>query len=668
MIQKMKKVNLFLHYSEKKRILGQLQHLGVIHLNTVSQVDTQKYNHFKKVRNRYQDMISALALLEKSRDQKSAAGSSPVSGSAPTTRDGKLLSEKSSARQKLEYLEQKFDEREALKAALQELDQSRRELSAWGDFPLDKLQSIQERGVRIRLFIGSEKAFDQFDFEKLDGEQDAPFHYVSVLNRSEGRVYFALLEFSGEKLVLPFEEVPLPSRGLSELDREIQQVQSRIHRLEGEILGCKSWEESLKRAIGTLDSRMSFEAAKHSLERDPQNTIFYITGFYPEGKAPEVEEFLKQQKIACTLGQPEPGDPVPVALKNGFFARMFEPITKLFSLPDYMELDPTPFFAPFFVIFFGMCLGDIGYGLVVALISTVLLFVVPANWRMLAGLGLVLGLSTTVAGLLLNTFFGENMFAVPGSAASVTGRASDLTLFASYSSEGTTVFPAMTLSLLLGVVQLFLGMTLQAVNAYRMNGIMHSIKPFGMILATIGALILACHTNFLNLGFNEQFSVGPLMVGQWLVSIPFAAAEVLALGGLGLFFLFNNPDKNFFLRPLTGLWEFYQFVTGFLGDFLSYIRLFALGLASGLLGNAFNQIAFMILPGYPESTDYLSPLMAVSVIILLVGHTLNLGLSLLGSFVHPLRLTFVEFYKNLDFKGGGVAYQPFLLKQRVRQR
>ena len=132
--------------------------------------------------------------------------------------------------------------------------------------------------------------------------------------------------------------------------------------------------------------------------------------------------------------------------------------------------------------------------------------------------------------------------------------------------------------------------------------------------------------------------------------------------------MFNNPDKNFFLRPLTGLWEFYQFVTGFLGDFLSYIRLFALGLASGLLGNAFNQIAFMILPGYPESTDYLSPLMAVSVIILLVGHTLNLGLSLLGSFVHPLRLTFVEFYKNLDFKGGGVAYQPFLLKQRVRQR
>ena len=76
----------------------------------------------------------------------------------------------------------------------------------------------------------------------------------------------------------------------------------------------------------------------------------------------------------------------------------------------------------------------------------------------------------------------------------------------------------------------------------------------------------------------------------------------------------------------------------------------------------------MILPGYPESTDYLSPLMAVSVIILLVGHTLNLGLSLLGSFVHPLRLTFVEFYKNLDFEGGGVAYQPFLLKQRVRQR
>ena len=75
----------------------------------------------------------------------------------------------------------------------------------------------------------------------------------------------------------------------------------------------------------------------------------------------------------------------------------------------------------------------------------------------------------------------------------------------------------------------------------------------------------------------------------------------------------------------------------------------------------------MILPGYPESTNFLSPLLAVSIVILIVGHTLNLGLSLLGSFVHPLRLTFVEFYKNLDFKGGGVAYEPFLLRQRVKE-
>ncbi|MEQ8351096.1 MAG: hypothetical protein RH862_06410 [Leptospiraceae bacterium] len=662
MIEKMKKVNLFLHYSEKKKILGRLQRLGVIHLNTVAHVDAQKYNHFKKVRNRYRDMVSALDGLEKlaqSKRKEQRAGTIPDSNIAG-------LADKDSARKKLRYLEDKFDERQALMAAAEELEQSHRELSLWGDFPVDKLQEMQERGIRIRLFIGSEKAFDQFDFSSLDPE-DAPVFYVAVLNRRDGRVYFALLEFAGKNLVLPFEEVGLPATGLAQLERELGQVRRRQEAVEADILSCHSWKSALQRAMNVLESRMTFEAAKHSLSRDSRDTIFYITGYYPVAKAADVEGFLKKQEISCTIGDPEPGDMVPIALRNGFFARLFEPITRLFSLPDYMELDPTPFFAPFFVIFFGMCLGDIGYGLVVSALSGILLLLVPHNWKPIAGLGLVLGLSTTVAGLLLNTFFGENMFQVPGSHSSIIGAPSDLTLFASYSSSGATVFPAMTLSLLLGVVQLLMGMSLQAVNSFRMNGPVFVIKPVGMILATLGALVLACHTNFLNLGFDRSFSIGPLMVGTWLVSVPYLAGQILAVGGLALFFLFNNPDRSFLIRPLTGIWEFYQFITGFLGDFLSYIRLFALGLASGLLGNAFNQIAFMILPGYPENTEFLSPLLAVSIIILIVGHTLNLGLSLLGSFVHPLRLTFVEFYKNLDFKGGGVAYEPFLLRQRVKE-
>ena len=658
MIEKMKKVDLFLHYSEKKRILGRLQRLGVIHLNTVAQIDTAKYQHFKKVRSRYEQMVAALGELEK----KHAGTSIPEE---PT--EDVVQATHGSSRRKLEHLEKKFDERQALLSALQELQETRADVSVWGDFPLVRLRELQQQDIRIRLFIGSEKAFEQFDFEELSEGESAPIYHISVLNRSEGKVYFAVLEFSGESLVLPFEEISIPSATPADLDREILQVERKLLEREREILGCRHWKEALGRATQILESRMSFEAAKHSLARDESNAIFFITGFYPESRASEVEAFLRDQQIACRIGLPQAGDPVPVALRNGFFARLFEPITRLFSLPDYMELDPTPFFAPFFVIFFGMCLGDTGYGVVVTIIASVLLLSLPRQFKPIAGLALVLGLSTTVAGLLLNTFFGENLFAVPGATSSVTGQASDLAMFASYSGNEGTVFPAMTLSLMLGVVQLLLGMGLQAVNSFRMNGPWFAIKPLGMILATMGGLILACHSNFLNLGFDASFAIGPLTIGAWLVSIPLIVGQSLAYGGLGLFFLFNNPDKSIFLRPLTGLWEFYQFITGFLGDFLSYIRLFALGLASGLLGNAFNQIAFMILPGYPDATQFVSPLIVVSVIILLIGHTLNLGLSLLGSFVHPLRLTFVEFYKNVDFKGGGMAYRPFLLKQRVAE-
>ena len=137
MIQKMKKVNLFLHFSQKKKVLGQLQRLGVIHLNTVSQIDTQKYSHYKRTKSRYQDMIVALADLEKKRQKETERRNSDK-------QDGDYAAELASletatAREKLLYLEKKFDERQALASAVQELEESRAELQAWGDFPVDRL-------------------------------------------------------------------------------------------------------------------------------------------------------------------------------------------------------------------------------------------------------------------------------------------------------------------------------------------------------------------------------------------------------------------------------------------------------------------------------------------------------------------------------------------------
>ena len=131
----------------------------------------------------------------------------------------------------------------------------------------------------------------------------------------------------------------------------------------------------------------------------------------------------------------------------------------------------------------------------------------------------------------------------------------------------------------------------------------------------------------------------------------------LGIAGVGIMF-FNSPGKNPFVNVGLGLWDTYNMVTGLFGDILSYIRLFALGLSSAILGNVFNSLAFGMSPDIPVVGAI------VTIIILVAGHSINLFMSALGSLVHPMRLTFVEFYKNAGFIGGGKIYQPFQKKSK----
>ena len=131
---------------------------------------------------------------------------------------------------------------------------------------------------------------------------------------------------------------------------------------------------------------------------------------------------------------------------------------------------------------------------------------------------------------------------------------------------------------------------------------------------------------------------------------------VIGVSVLGIFF-FNSPDKNLFVNFGSGLWDTYGMATGLLGDLLSYIRLFALGLTGGVLGSVFNELAFNLTSEMSWAIRWLPML-----IILLMGHGINFALCMISSFVHPMRLTFVEFFKNADFEGGGREYSPFKIK------
>jgi V/A-type H+/Na+-transporting ATPase subunit I len=179
---------------------------------------------------------------------------------------------------------------------------------------------------------------------------------------------------------------------------------------------------------------------------------------------------------------------------------------------------------------------------------------------------------------------------------------------------------------------------LKVANISKYQGFKYALSTIGWLLLIVGGAVLYVISN----DANESI-------------IKVATYVLLAISGILILFL-NNPDKGILSNFGVGIWDSYSMATGVLGDLLSYIRLFALGVSSAILGYVFNDLALQMSGDLPVVSQL------IFVIIILIGHSLNLFVASLGAFVHPMRLTFVEFYKNAGFQGGGKAYTPFNIK------
>ncbi|MFA6831557.1 MAG: V-type ATPase 116kDa subunit family protein, partial [Bacteroidaceae bacterium] len=184
---------------------------------------------------------------------------------------------------------------------------------------------------------------------------------------------------------------------------------------------------------------------------------------------------------------------------------------------------------------------------------------------------------------------------------------------------------------------IFFGMALNVCKITKQHGIKYALAPLGWI---VGLLSTAAVVGIGALGIATS-------VFSYILYVLIGISALLA-------FFYNTPGKNPLINFSTGLWDTYNMASGILGDTLSYIRLFALGLAGAVLGGVFNDLAFDLTSSLPLVAQIVA-----AGLILLIGHSINIGLCLIAAFVHPLRLTFVEFYKNAGFEGGGIVYKPF---------
>jgi V/A-type H+-transporting ATPase subunit I len=314
--------------------------------------------------------------------------------------------------------------------------------------------------------------------------------------------------------------------------------------------------------------------------------------------------------------QPLPEEEPPVILENAGIAKPFEIITGLYGLPQRGHLDPTVPLAPFFFLFVGLCVSEGGYGFLVTVLSLLYLkFGRPSKGaRLFAKLALYLGLSNIVLGTLFGGWFG-----FPIRSLLLIDSLKDPISF-------------LGLSLLLGFIQVWFGTLLSMVNAIRNKAFAESIVKGGWLLLL------------------------PALVLFFVVRSPLAG--ILAIAGASAVVLFANPSRNPLARFFGGLYSLYG-ISGYLSDTLSYSRILALGLATGVIGmvvNNLTQTAFKI----PVAGWVLAPLIFVG------GHLFNLGISFLGGFVHSMRLQFVEFFTKF-YKGGGKPFKAFRLENKYME-
>lgn len=599
MIAKMKKLTFLIYHKDYDAFLKSIRDLGAIHVVTKAQGSAENAALQESVRlsARY---LSAIKYLQ-------GLNATAVLHAGDAVKGKKALDDV----EDLQHQEQQ------LAARLQASGKEEMALEPWGNFDPKSIERLRDAGYRVDFYICSEKQFKEEWKEQYN---------ATVINRVGSKLYFITVTPVGEYVELEVEAAKLPDVALSDLQARLADIRKRQEDVKERMKElAETVIPDLQAAQAQVCSEIEFSKVVLSGDSLADDKLVLLQGWAPIGQVEKIEEYLRVQEAYYEITDPTPDDDVPICFANNRFFRLFEPIMRLYMLPKYSELDLTPFFAPFFMLFFGLCLGDIGYGLFMLLTVTVYRLIakkVGEGLKPILTLVQILGASTMVCGLLTGTFFGFNLYEI------------QLPLFQQMKEaialDNQQMF---NLSLILGVIQIIFGMILKTVNLTIQFGFKYAV-------GTIGWLFILISTGI-------AFAAPGLMPMGGAVHLVFLAIGVL------MAYLYNSPDKNIFVNVGLGLWDSYNMATGLLGDVLSYVRLFALGLSGGILASVFNSLA----AGMSPDNVIAGPI--VMALIFVIGHAINIFMNVLGAMVHPMRLTFVEFFKNSGYEGGGKEYKPF---------
>ena len=496
-----------------------------------------------------------------------------------------------------------------MKENLKNLQKSADAVRVWGDW--DR-KALAETGLALHFYSVPAKKFES------GWEQD----YAIQTVEDDGKTCWFVIV--GDNAGFPLKELPEPSQELGALEEEIRKQEEDIAAYAASLEARKAEIPALQKDLAEKQAGLSRALASAAGESAAENLLSIFEGFAPAGCDASLEKDFDAMSLVWFKDAAVLEDNPPIEFRNNKFVKMFEVLTDMYGRPAYNGFDPTPYIAVFFMLFFAFCMGDAGYGLILIALGLGL----KKALGDLSPLVVTLGVATTVIGFLFHTFFSMDiaqwqMFQ-PIKGIFLPSK------IAGY--DGT-----MVLSLIVGIVHLCIAMVVKTYTATKQNGFTNSLGTWGWTLLIVGGVIVG---TFALLG----------VIDKGITKTVIIVLGVLSAIGI---FLLNDIHRNPLANIGSGLWETYNTVTGLLGDVLSYLRLYALGLAGSMLGKAFNDIGSMVL-GDGGSIGMWIPF----ILIVLVGHTLNIAMAALGAFVHPLRLNFLEFFKNSGYEAAGRNYNP----------
>ena len=562
------------------------------------------------------------AFLEQLRDLGVVHVTEKAAGMADDAHLQELLSKADNARKLIAQgaPDQLLNEKAALEQRIAATQKEADKMAIWGDFSAERMEQLKAAGYTLRYFACPKKLFQE-EWGIVVAEQGATVYFVQVNNENEAP------EGSQEQY--------LNQKSAADLQKDVEGLNGLLVAQNARIeLWAKENIPALENELKQLQEQIDWKRVTLNTDSEADGSLKILEGFCPIDQVPALDAVLEKQEVYYQAEDPTAEDNTPIKLRNNKFTQLFESLTGMYGWPNYGEFDPTPILAPFFLLFFAMCMGDCGYGILLMIIG-VLIAKKKLNIEMFDGLGpiiTVLGVGTTVVGFFLGTFMGIDLYQaewVPQGLKSVMIKGEVM----GYDIQ-------MVLALCIGVFHICLAMVVKAICYTKQFGFKENIATWGWTLLIVGGLLVA-------------------ILGMTILPAALFKGAIIAVGTVSALaiYIFNTPGRNPLINIGAGLWETYNMATGILGDVLSYIRLYALGLAGGMLGAAFNNLGLMVMGGSVEGAIWFQWIPFV--LILVLGHVLNLAMSALGAFVHPLRLSFVEYFKNAGYEGKGTLYKPF---------